>query len=224
MGLAATSVAIPVQAEDGFDHGSSAPKAVESVERIVARTMEVLKASDMDVDARRESLKTLLDEALDLPVIASFALGHHASKLSSEERAQFEELFATYVVTGYARAISREDIERIEVIRSRRVTPNNAAVSTRVTRSDGGEGDWIWRLHRRDDVYRVVDLQTADVSMAITYRAQIGTSMAEEGLEGVLGRLKEHLAKDTAMRGDQLALSHLLRGTPFKSDNHTSKN
>lgn len=201
-----------------------APDAAQHVEHIAGQTLSLLEASEHDAQAKQDALHALLEEVLDLPVIANFALGHHARSLSARERARFEDLFATYVVSGYAREMGREAIDRIEVVRSRQVTENNAAVSTRVTRPDGQTATWIWRLHQRQGGYRVVDLQTPDVSMAVSYRAEIGSSMAKDGIEGVIARLEDHLANGTAMRGDDLALSHLFRGTPIKTGGRPAQN
>lgn len=191
-----------------------ADEAAQAVKKIANRTLKVLENANLDTPSRQGCLERVLSESLDLKAISNFTLGHHRSALSEEQRRTFEETFGSYVVASYARRISRRAPESVDVIASRQVTPRTAAVSTRAKKADGGNVVWTWRLLKRDGRYRIVDLQMAGVSLAVTYRSKIGATLAGEGFDSVLSELRMHLDDGTAMRVEQIALFQLLGLNP----------
>jgi phospholipid transport system substrate-binding protein len=191
-----------------------AQAAARTVEKIANRTLKVLKNANLDTPSRQGCLERVLSENLDLKAIANFTLGHHRTTLSEAQRQTFEDEFGSYVIASYARRISRRAPESVDVIASRQVTPRTAAVSTRARKADGGSVVWTWRLLERDGRYRIVDLQMAGVSLAVTYRSKIGATLASEGFDSVISELRMHLEHGTAMRVEQIALFQLLGLNP----------
>lgn len=194
-----------------------APDAAGAIRDIARHTLSVLGDANLDTDARQQRLEAVLSDGLDLAAIADFALGRHRGRLTTAQHTTFRETFADYVVASYARRISRRAPEGVDVIASRQVTTRTAAVSTRTHKADGGQVVWTWRLLKRGGRYRIVDLQMAGVSLAVTYRSQIGALLSKGGFQAVMKELRGHLRQGTAMRAEQIALFQLLglrpRGT-----------
>lgn len=207
--LAGLLLAGPAVAENRSQPPS--PKAEAAVEQVTAQALSVMRDSSLDTAGRRDALARLLRHELDIQTIADFVMGRHGQTLSDAERARFRAVFGDYVVSTYARLLAQQRVDTIDIAGSRTVTPKTAAVQTRVVRDDGTETNWTWRLHRRDGSYRLVDLQTEGVSLAVTYRAKLGSALGREQLDGVLQRLRDQAALGDLMRFEKMALNQLLR-------------
>lgn len=184
----------------------SAPKAERAVQRLADRALAILGDPSLDTDARAAALTTLLRDSLDVRTIADFVLGRHDRGLSETEEAEFRAVFAEHLVDSTARVLARQSIAGIEVMDSRKVTERTAAVSTQVRRGPDRRATWTWRLHRRASGYRVVDLQANGVSLAVSYRAEIGGDLTKQGLDQVLRGLRERTRRSDPIGFERMAL------------------
>jgi phospholipid transport system substrate-binding protein len=207
--LLAAALALP-GAPVAADPQSDARTAERRVEQIAGRVQEILQDPSRDTLARRAALSDLLRDGLDLRTIGDFVLGRYADQLDDVAEARFRDAFSDYVVRTYARLLARQSIDAVVVTGARAIGPYTAAVSTRIRRGEDRSASWTWRLHRDGGTYRVVDLQTAGVSLAVSYRSAFGRRLADAGLDAVVADLRDPAA--APMRFERLALLRLLRG------------
>ncbi len=191
-----------------------AEEAAAKIETIAERIVAAMQDEPSDSAERRARLEALMEHSLDLAAITNFALGRHRSSLSTAERLQFEEVFGDYVVTTYARYVNQHPIHSIVIERTRQVNDSIAAVSTRVGRDEDDDLVWTWRLHSGDDGYRVVDLQTPSISLAVTYRRHIGAAFDKTDIETLLAILEDHVSAGTVVPADSAALHRLFGKSP----------
>lgn len=196
------------------DSSQRAEIAAQRVAEVAEQLVAAMSDDALDAQTRRARIEDLMERTLDIPAITDFALGRHRSKLSAAERLRFEEVFGDYVVATYARHVTSRSIETVEVAQSRQMTENTAAVSTCVAQTEGPALTWTWRLYAGNNGYRVVDLQTRDVSLAVTYRQHIGAAFKETGFDSVIAMLKDQLEADTTLPQDRAALERLFGKPP----------
>lgn len=187
-----------------------APPAAEAVANLGQQFRQVLADASLDTAARRQRLQSVLRRALDLSTLADFVCGRHAESLDPTQQRRFRRAFGAYVAKTYAGLLARQAVTDIAVVDSRRVTATTAAVATRIARPDGSQATWTWRLHRRDGRYRVVDLQTRGVSLAVTYRSAFSGPLAHGRFEELIAAL-EGDARDGTVDAERQALLRLLR-------------
>ena len=49
----------------------------------------------------------------------------------------------------------------------------------------------VWRIRHKDDNYKVLDIVAEGVSMAISLRHEYGTVVKANGLDGLIGMMRE---------------------------------
>lgn len=196
------------------EESNRAREAAAIVDTVATRIINVMQDEALDATERRGRLENLMENNLDLPAITNFALGRHRDKLETAQRLQFEEVFGDYVIATYARHVSQHPIEAIEIERTRQINESTAAVSTRVSREGGEMLLWTWRLYAGNNGYRVVDLQTPEISLAVTYRRHIGAAFENTDLDSVLAMLEEHVSSDTVIPADRAAQDRLFGKQP----------
>lgn len=174
--------------------GGSAP--TDFVRDFGDRAVTLLSDDGLDAPGREAALRRLLSENFDVPVIGRFVLGRYWRTASEPERAEFAALFEEMIVATYARQLGNYAGETLAVEGLRQSDDRGAVVSSRILRASGSPIAVDWRLLRRGDGWRVVDVMVEGVSMALTQRAEFAAVIRSTGgVAGLLARLRTKVAQ-----------------------------
>jgi len=174
--------------------GGSAP--TDFVRDFGDRAVTLLSDDGLDAQGREAALRRLLSENFDVPVIGRFVLGRYWRTASEPERAEFAALFEEMIVATYARQLGNYAGETLAVEGLRQSDDRGAVVSSRILRASGSPIAVDWRLLRRGDGWRVVDVMVEGVSMALTQRAEFAAVIRSTGgVAGLLARLRTKVAQ-----------------------------
>nr|WP_242480510.1 ABC transporter substrate-binding protein [Rhodovibrio sodomensis] len=190
-----------------------APEAERAVARLGERLVTTVNDASKDTGARERALENALRAALDFDALADFVLGRYAAELSADQKATFQRTFSAYVVGTYARVMAGNAIDDLDVVKSRKVSADTAAVATRVARRTADDTRWIWRLHRREPgCWGVVDLQTPAASLAVNYRSAFGNLLDRRGFDGLIQQIHAHTKREAVLPSENRAILMLIRG------------
>ncbi len=67
---------------------------------------------------------------------------------------------------------------------------SDTIVHSQIQRDTGQLIDLRWRVREKGGEFRVIDLSTAGLSLAITYRAEFSSVVANRGIAGLLDALR----------------------------------
>lgn len=172
------------------------PAATDFVRDFGDRAVTLLSDDGLDAPGREAALRRLLSENFDVPVIGRFVLGRYWRTASGPERAEFAELFEEMIVATYARQLGNYAGETLDVVGLRQSDDRGAVVSSRILRASGSPIAVDWRLLRRGDGWRIVDVMVEGVSMALTQRAEFAAVIRSTGgVAGLLARLRTKVAQ-----------------------------
>ena len=163
--------------------GSEAKRFVES---FGSKVIDLLKAPGVDGEERQDRLRHLLYSSLDLDGIGRYILGEHWHEATPEQQREYQALFARYALSLFSRKLSAEKPERIAVVGLDAAGDPQPVVHTRIEGGKGRSVRWSWRLQQADGGYRATDLIMNGVSLAKTYRAEMGSVVGRLGIEGLL--------------------------------------
>lgn len=151
----------------------------ERVAAIGALENESLPETDGSV------LRDLIRVGFDLDVTSQFVLGKYWGRAKAEQRAEFRDLFANYLVNTYASHFKRFRIGTLTVIASNRIAGGDILVQTDIDRA-ADTANVVWRVRARDGEYRIIDVLVDGISLAMTHRSEFASIIQRGDLEKLL--------------------------------------
>ena len=142
---------------------------------------------------RTQRLRAMFKEYFDLPAIAKFVLGRYARNVSPEDQTKFDALFEDVVVYTWARRFSEYNGQTLKVASSAPDGADGAIVKSTVVSNSGENIAVDFRLRKRPNGYKGVDVIIAGVSMALTYRQEYGTVLAQ-GFPALVSQLEKQVS------------------------------
>ncbi len=128
---------------------------------------------------RTQRFRTMFKEYFDLPAIGKFVLGRYSRNVTPEDQSKFDSLFEDVVVYTWARRFGEYNGQSLKVSSSTPDGGDGAIVKSSVVDKGGDNIAVDFRLRKRAEGYKAVDVIIAGVSMAITYRQEYTTVLAQ---------------------------------------------
>ncbi len=135
-------------------------------------------------------LRDLIRVGFDLDVTSQFVLGKFWGRAKAEQRAEFKDLFAEYLVNTYANHFQRYRIGTLTVVASHRITGGDFLVQTTIDRTNN-TANVVWRVRALENDYRIIDILIDGVSLALTHRSEFASVIQRADLEKLLQLLRK---------------------------------
>ena len=181
--------------------------AMETPEGVIKQTadavIERIKTQRAELDANPAKIYDVVNELViphyDFTSMSRWVLGKNWKTANEGQRSEFILQFQTLLVRTYARALleySGQEIKYFPV----EINPKNklALVKTEMT-SDGAQPFPVaYRMHQKNDQWKVIDVSVDGVSLVSTYKGSFTTQIKKNGFDSLLSELtskNERLAK-----------------------------
>ena len=160
--------------------------------------VEVLEAK-ISQKEKAERFRTLFKSLFDIPAIARFVVGRFWRTAQPAEQEKFLTVFEDVIVYTWNRRFSEYNGQTLKVESTAPDGADGSVVNSRIVGKGSNDSFAVqWRLRKRDDGLRVVDVIIEGVSMAITYRQEYATIISQQGgMPGLISAL-ETRARDLA--------------------------
>jgi len=178
------------------------------VDGLVQQAMTMLNNPQMSDAERQQRFSTLLRTGFDIPRIARFVLGRYWLTASDQDRTQFNQLFAEWVVRTYADRFKNYSGETVKVTGARTESSTSYVVTSELIHTNGAPPTTIyWHVDKVGDDLKIVDVEVEGVSMALTEREEIASAIQRDGgtVAGLNQQLQGRLASGTGSGGGSLA-------------------
>lgn len=160
--------------------------------------VEVLEAKISQAE-KAERFRTLFKQLFDIPSIARFVLARYWNMAKPPEQEKFLKVFEDVIVYTWARRFSEYSGQTLKTDNTAPDGADGSLVNSKIVGKDSSQSFGVqWRLRKRADGWRIVDVIIDGVSMAITYRQEYASIIAQQGgIPGLIAAL-ETRAKDLA--------------------------
>jgi phospholipid transport system substrate-binding protein len=187
--------AVLLAARPGLAEGGTMPRDPAAfLTGFSGQAIEVLADRQMN-DAQREvAFRRLFTAGFDIDMISRFVLGRYWRGASEPQRREYRQLFEDFIVATYARRLGGYSGEADFVVGPvRERSEKRAIVGSEIRPAEGPPIVVEWRLRRKGDDWRIVDIMIEGISMAITQRSEFYAVINNSGggVEGLLQRLRE---------------------------------
>ena len=173
--------------------------AAEFVEMLGEQVAAIWDSENENLpETKGAALRDLIRVAFDLNVTSQFVLGKFWARARAEQRAEFKDLFAKYLVNTYASYLNRYRIGSLTVDASNPVAENDFLVQTSIDRITD-TANAVWRVRAWNSEYRIIDIQIDGISLALTHRSELTSVIQRDGFEKLLQILRKWTSTHTEL-------------------------
>jgi len=165
------------------------------VQSLGQQALATLRTPGMTLDQREAAFRSLLRQDFDLDFIARFVLGRTWNELTDEQRADYTQVFAEFVLKSYSQRLGGYSGETFAVTGARPAGEQDIVVRTRIDRPSGPPLGADWRVRANASQYRIIDVAIEGISMAVTQRQEFASVVNRSGVAGLLETLHARVDK-----------------------------
>ena len=194
--IAFIGLAAPVTPAAASCQGSDQNAALELVKKTTAELFAAVDAYQGKLSENPAKARELVDEYItphvDLEGFSRLVLGKHWRTATPEQQKEFLEQFHQLILRTYATAVTSYTGTDIQYQPMREESRENFATVRTLIPNTGGEGLKVdYRLHCRNDVWKLFDVTIAGVSMVTTYRSTFSAEINRSGVDGLIKVLEQ---------------------------------
>ena len=143
-----------------------------------------------------EMVDQLIIPRFDFVSMSKWVLGKHWKSASETQRAEFITQFKELLVRTYARALLEYSGQKIKYYPPEQNPNSNLAiVKTELTSSSSAQLPILYRMHQKNEEWKVVDVAVDGVSLVTTYRGSFATQIKKNGFDSLLSELSKKNAR-----------------------------
>ena len=176
-----------------------------------ASPQEVVKATADSVIEHIENNRSILDSdpekifdmvnelvipRFDFISMSKWVLGKHWKTASVSQRNEFVDQFKSLLIRTYARALLEYSGQKIIYYPVEENPKSNlAVVKTELTSTSSAQLPILYRMHQKNQEWKVVDVAVDGVSLVTTYRGSFATQIKKDGFDSLLEQLSKKNVK-----------------------------
>jgi phospholipid transport system substrate-binding protein len=158
--------------------------------RIWDATINVIKAEDLDRKSKEDVIDKIINPVFDFPLMSKLALGRkNWSKLNSQQRVQFIDLFVKRLRSSYREKILLYTNQTASFKTG--VHKKNTLQIPMDLVSEDHKTAMLYKLRKMDKRWKIYDLDIAGVSIVLTYRSQFDDVLGRGSVEDLLSLLEK---------------------------------
>ncbi len=166
--------------------------ATEVVEKLHAALLSAMKDGDkIGYQGRFDQLAPVIKSSFDMPFISKTVLGKYWETLTNEQRSRFVEAFTQQSIATYAANFDLYSGEHFKIIPEKQVDGGRILVQSQLIKSDGGQVQLDYLLHRTGSQWRIINIIAEGVSDLALKRADYSAFLRSKGFEALLKKLSE---------------------------------
>lgn len=174
----------------------SAQPAIDVVENLhKTLLLAMTEGKEIGYQGRYDRLAPVITAGFDMPFIAKIVLGRFWETFDNEQRSKFVETFNRLSIATYAANFDTYSGERFKVISEKEVSGGRILVQTQLIKSDGGQVQLDYLLHRVGSQWRIINVVADGVSDLALKRADYTSFLKSNGLDPLLIKLNEKIAQ-----------------------------
>jgi len=168
--------------------------STEVVEKLHSTLLAAMKDGvNIGYHGRYEQLAPVIKSSFDMPFISRTVLGKYWETFNNEQRSRFVETFTQLSIATYAANFDRYSGERFKTISEKGVSGGRILVQSQLTKSDGGQVQLDYLLHRPGSQWLIVNVIAQGVSDLALKRADYSAFLKSKGFEALLKKLNEKI-------------------------------
>ena len=181
-------IALPVRsAEDA----SIAEEPRKLIEETADRIVSILARVDQPSEIRVREIEEIAYDIFDFTTMSKLVLARNWRKLDKEKRAEFVREFKQLLSRTYGTRLDRYNQEKVEVYGTQLEPRNDVSVKTRIVGGQFDGAEIAYRLRKRKDRWRIIDVVIEGVSLVSNYRSQFAEVLNGGTIDDLLAKMRD---------------------------------
>ena len=168
---------------------TSPGEASKFLDTLASYALNILRSSELSLEAREAKVRGLLAENFDIPRIGRFVLGKSWRGASDEQKKEYQRLFGQFLTQVYAKRLGGYTGEAFKIVKANAYGKKDALVLTEIAG---------WRVRNGSGGLKILDVMVEGVSMAATQRSEFESVVKSHGVDGLLEMLRLKVDKYSA--------------------------
>lgn len=175
---------------------SAAPSpddARDLIQTVGSRVLDILK-QDVSQNEKFEQMVTLLDGSIDIDLVARLILARHWRAADEAQQTEYLKLFRAYALDSLASKLHIYNGQEFKITDSSAAGKKDALVRTLIYSPDRPPLHVDWRIREKKGGGLVaIDVIVESVSLIVTQRAEFGSVVERQGIDGLLDELRRRI-------------------------------
>ena len=155
--------------------------------------VDILAANISNAE-KQQRFRAMFKRDFDIPAIGRFVLGRFARGIAPADQTAFDTLFEDVIVYTWSRRFSEYNGQTLRVASSTPDGADGTLVKSNVVGKGGDSFAVDFRVRKRPDGFKVVDVIVGGVSMALTYRQEYNNIIGQNGgVPGLITQLRQQV-------------------------------
>lgn len=168
----------------------------DAVKTAMDETIKVLRTEQEKIKANPgylvEVAEIYVSPHFDFDRMSSWVLGKYWRKANADERKRFTKEFRTLLVRTYAKALNDNYDKKIDMLPSRKKKGGKQViVRTEIQQSAGFPIPISYKMHIKNDAWKVFDVSVDGISLVANYRTSFAKEIRKNGLDKLIARLAD---------------------------------
>lgn len=161
------------------------------IQAVSQRAIEEILTPEISTEERVQKFESLLKDAFDLEAVGRFVVGRAWRSATDAEREQFLALFEQFNVFNWGSRFDEYGGQKLDVTTVVPDEDKGYFIETRIGDVDGKPFVVTWRVRKRDEGLRIVDISVEGIWMSQTWRSEYASVLRQEGGLGGLNKVLE---------------------------------
>jgi phospholipid transport system substrate-binding protein len=161
------------------------------IEAAAERIISILSQKDQSAEQRVQDLEKIAYEIFDFTTMSKLVLARSWRKLSKEQKGEFVREFKRSLARTYGTRLDRYDQEQVEIYGSQIEPRDDVSIKTRMVGGQYDGAELSYRLRKRQDRWRIIDVVIEGVSLVSNYRSQFAEILGRGTIDDLLQKLRD---------------------------------
>jgi phospholipid transport system substrate-binding protein len=169
----------------------------QTIEKLNAALLQSMKGGqDIGYEGRYAILAPVLEDSFAFELMTRIAVGKkYWRQLDVQQRERLVVLNRDWSIAQYADRFDHYDGQQFSLAQPPQIKRSIALLSSDLSKKDGNRTEFLYKLKKMENRWRIVDIQVKGVSQLANSRAQFKSILDKNGYEGLVARLSEKIAK-----------------------------
>jgi len=164
------------------------------IQSLAKKALATLNDKNGSLADRESKFRDLLRNKFAMSKIARFVIGVHWRRMKHKQRKSYKKLFSEWVLKTYSSRLGGYSGQHFEVTKTSKAGKADVIVHSRILQVNSGRYiSCNWRLRKYNHQFKIIDIYVEGVSMAITQRSEFAAIIKNDGVSGLLNRMKQRL-------------------------------